>query len=378
MLLGNNLDFNKNQALLLVLQNLASAPSSPVAGQIYFNTSLQRIFYWDATASAWIGPDDIDVDNVTIEISSGQIRIKDLGVSTAKLANDAVTTIKVADNVITFAKMQDIGTMKVIGRVSAGTGDPQEVSILNETDLISDSATAIPTQHSVKIYVDNAIANIGQFIGGFAAGSATDFPTAPGGTNRGDYWRVTSAGTVRGEVLAVGDVIIANIDSPTVTTNTDWTKIQANVDQATTTVLGLVRLATSAETLAGTDADKAVTPAGLAAMTATETQTGHLEVATQAEANAGVLDTKIITPAKLVAWWNQTIGGYAADIGDGSATSFAVTHSLNTKDVLVEVVRNSNGATIITDVVRNTVNQVTVDFSTAPTSNQYRVLITRR
>lgn len=69
------------------------------------------------------------------------------------------------------------------------------------------------------------------------------------------------------------------------------------------------------------------------------------------------------------------IGRHNADVGDGASTSIAVTHSLNSLDVSVEVYRKSDGATVECDVVRTNVNVVTLGFATAPTSAQYRVVI---
>lgn len=65
---------------------------------------------------------------------------------------DGATTI--ANDVVTFAKMQDINTAKVIGRTTASSGDPEEVSILDEDTMTSDSDTALATQQSIKAYVD--------------------------------------------------------------------------------------------------------------------------------------------------------------------------------------------------------------------------------
>ena len=67
---------------------------------------------------------------------------------------------------------------------------------------------------------------------------------------------------------------------------------------------------------------------------------------------------------------------YNASIGDGSATSYTVTHSLNTRDVQVTVYDNSAPyAEVICDVQHSTTSAVTLLFSVAPTSNQYRVVV---
>ena len=69
--------------------------------------------------------------------------------------NEAVVVdTSIADNSITFAKIQDIATMKVIGRTATGSGDPSEISILDEDTMSSNSATALATQQSIKAYVD--------------------------------------------------------------------------------------------------------------------------------------------------------------------------------------------------------------------------------
>lgn len=71
----------------------------------------------------------------------------------------------------------------------------------------------------------------------------------------------------------------------------------------------------------------------------------------------------------------------AKTIGDGSATAYTIDHNFNTRDVVVQVIDIASGSdtqyeTVYADVKRNTVDQVTVTFASAPASNAYRVVIT--
>ncbi len=75
--------------------------------------------------------------------------------------------------------------------------------------------------------------------------------------------------------------------------------IVSTVVNASTSTKGVVELATSAETITGTDTARAITPAGLQAKVATETAKGVSEIATQAEAEAGADDSRYITPKKM-------------------------------------------------------------------------------
>jgi hypothetical protein len=320
---------------------------------------------------------DINVDNATIEISADAIQVKDLGITTAKLDNGAVTTVKIGANQVTFAKLQTIASGKVLGNVSGSTGNVAEVDIITATDLTGSANTNIPSTAAIKAYVDGKIGGLGNLEGGWDA-SIGVFPTGSSpvsGTKKGDYWYVTFGGTIDGATFSIGDVIVAKTDNASVTVASDWIQLEVNRDQATESTLGLVTLATSTEVNTGTNSTDAVTPATLSGRTATETRTGIAEIATQAETDAGTDDARIVTPLKLKTLLDNRTGGYAANVGDGVATSFALTHGLGTRDVVVVIYDNSTFEEVITDVVLTSTSVVTVTFAVAPSSNAYRVVI---
>lgn len=110
------------------------------AGDQLTSTKLNNI-----VGSAFLDSDSIT--GTTLNLNNGQL----------KVATNGISSNEVADNQVTFAKIQDISNAKVIGRTSAGTGDPEEVSILDEDAMTSDSATALATQQSIKAYVDSKL-----------------------------------------------------------------------------------------------------------------------------------------------------------------------------------------------------------------------------
>jgi len=83
-------------------------------------------------------------------------KIADSNVTTAKIANSNITTEKIANSNVTKGKIENVANMKVLGNTSGSSAAPQEVSILDEDDMYSDSNTAIPTQQSVKAYADGS------------------------------------------------------------------------------------------------------------------------------------------------------------------------------------------------------------------------------
>ena len=114
---------------------------------------------------------------------------------------------------------------------------------------------------------------------------------------------------------------------------------------------------------------------GTAAPAASETTSGIAELATQAEVDAGTDDLRIVTPLKLASWSGR-IKKYSVSVGDGSATSYTITHSLNTRDVIVRVFPNSgNYDDVEVDVYRPSTTTCTLVFASAPASNAYRVVV---
>ncbi|MBX0328677.1 hypothetical protein K2Z83_13425 [Oscillochloris sp. ZM17-4] len=75
----------------------------------------------------------------------------------------------------------------------------------------------------------------------------------------------------------------------------------------------------------------------------------------------------------------QILGKMAvADIGDGSTTTFTVTHNLGTRDLHVQVRQNSDPwNAVIVDWRPATVNAIELSFLTAPAVGAYRVTISR-
>lgn len=66
---------------------------------------------------------------------------------------------------------------------------------------------------------------------------------------------------------------------------------------------------------------------------------------------------------------------YAADIGNGVLTTIPVTHSLNTLDVHISVYDKTGNVMVFPDISLTDVNTASLVFATAPTANQYRVVV---
>ena len=154
---------------------------------------------------------------------------------------------------------------------------------------------------------------------------------------------VSTVGTFAGQSVEPGDMIIAKNNNPG-TTAANWQIVNKNIPaivSASTTVEGIVYLATVAEAQAGTNNTKAVTPAGLKA----------------------VLDSYT--------------GGYYQQFGNGSSTSFTITHNLGTDRILVQIRTVATKEEVICDWRAASANTVTVAMNIAPANNEYEILITK-
>lgn len=106
---------------------------------------------------------------------------------------------------------------------------------------------------------------------------------------------------------------------------------------------------------------------GTFAFDTTLATTSYLSKTSGLAVDISSLETKLVT--------DSFTRKATANVGNASATSFAVEHNLNTRDVQVQVYDNATYDTVEVDVVRTDANTVTVSFATAPGTNAYRVVV---
>ncbi len=107
-------------------------------------------------------------DNSTLTLSaSGKLKVKDNGIGSTQLASDAsidanraVETNHIKDAQVTLPKLATLSNLNVVGNVSGSTASPTAVEIKDENDMVSDSATALATQRSIKAYVGTQVASV--------------------------------------------------------------------------------------------------------------------------------------------------------------------------------------------------------------------------
>jgi hypothetical protein len=86
----------------------------------------------------------------------------------------------------------------------------------------------------------------------------------------------------------------------------------------------------------------------------------------------GVAGTDAVNVNQLTASSPQ---GFAANVGDGVATTFLISHNFSTFDVLVQVYEIATGATVHPTIERAAEDDVRLTFGVAPTASQYRLLV---
>ena len=186
------------------------------------------------------------------------------------------------------------------------------------------------TDAASKHYVDQAVTGALSYQGGYNAATNTpDLDSSPSSAIKtGWTYTVTADGLFFTEQVRVGDVLIAENNAPT--TLAEWTTVQNNVDLADLTTVGIGNVN------AGTGISVAYSN-GTATVTNTETNADN---------------------------------SYAVTITD-TAT---ITHSLGTKDVMIQLYDVTTNETVYADVERGSTTQATITFAATPT-NSVRVLV---
>lgn len=361
----SNLDLNKNQLLNAVLQNLASAPGSPVAGQIYYDTTTGAPFCrngssfvcLDATKLSGVIPlaalatDPLARANHTGTQTASTISNLAATVQGYTLDQFAAPTANVAMGGFTLTGLsvspnssgqaaEYSWVLNQISQAQAGVKAVKDpVRVLANTNI---ALTGLQTIDGVSLAANDRVALTGQSTasqnGIYAAASGawsrvtdmdasseltggTEFLVNEGTTYAGSVWRVTNTGTI---TLGTTGLTFSQVNQMTTYTNGNGLDLAGSVFSV-----------------------KVVASGGITV------------------GGSGIqVDTTIVTRK------------FSQDVGDGASTSIGVTHNLGTKDVTVSVRDKATDAGVEVDWTATSTTVVTLSFATAPSAAAYRITVT--
>jgi len=179
-------------------------------------------------------------DKVTVESSDGA----NADIVLADEANDKAGLVTGAERVQVTTNKDNIATLNgdatVDGSVDKKIADNNTAMIVDEDDLASDSDSKVPTQQSVKAYVEtrlaseiaDALASEMSYKGGYDVSANEpnlDDAPAAGTIAKGDTYTATTAGDFYGVKLAIGDMLIAN--EADADTESKWTIVNRNLEE---------------------------------------------------------------------------------------------------------------------------------------------------
>jgi hypothetical protein len=196
--------------------------------------------------------------------------------------------------------------------------------VIDEDTMVSDSDTKVPTQQSVKAYVDGRVSSATNYRGGYDANTNTpNLDATPIATSIGDTYTVTVAGTFFTIDVEVGDVLIAEVTNATL--ESDWTILNKNTDS-------YIIIGTTTITFGST----ATALAGLTSVTSTSVTPDWIDFPPLAPG--------VVTPAAGRMTWNDNDGTLDLGLKGGNVT-------LQIGQEMMQRVTNSTGAAIVNGTV---------------------------
>jgi len=335
----------------------------------------------DATYTDGAGTLSIDIDS-TVTTNSGTQTLTNKTLSTGiSLSASLDANSNKVINLATPTSSTDAANKAYVDSVSQGLDVKQSVRVSTTANI------DLSTDLEASDVIDGVT---------LVAGNRVLVKHQTSGADNGLYVVQSSGAAVRADDANVSSEVTAGfftfVEEGTLYGNTGWVLTTDNPITLGSTALTFTQFsgtgtftAGSGLTLNGTEFSVDVTPAsgnatlinsGGAVEVKVNTTDGLESTASGLGINNGTGLT--FSSGALVL---DTANGYgtrklAYNLGNNSATSFAANHNLSTRDVSVHVYDNASPyAQVEADVEHTDSNNVTVKFSVAPTTDQYRVVI---
>lgn len=357
----SNIDLNKNELQNARIQNLATAPSTPVTGQTYYDTVTNASYVWNGTA--WKVTDAALATNIpnTALATNPLARANHTGTQTASTISDLATTVKAytLDSFAVPVASVSLNSQKITNLAAPTAGSNDAARIVDVENAVQSAAAGIDSKPSVRIV---AVANIASLSGLSAidgvtpiAGDRILLTSQTTASANGVYVAAAGAWSRATDADATGEVTPGAfwfVEEGTTYGKTQWRcnntgAITLGTTSITIVQFGAANMYTAGNGLTLTGSDFAV-GAG----------TG-ISVA----ADSVAVDTSVVARK------------YSVLVGDGAATSITVTHNLNNQDVITAIREVATNNMMECDIQNNGVNTVVLTFAVAPASNALKAIV---
>lgn len=366
----NNIDLAQNQLLNARIQNLASAPSSPVSGQLYYDTGTNTLYFYNGSTWTAAAGGTVSFGSVASSTSFGQASV-----------TGTAGTVSHSDHVHGTPTHDDAAHNAI--HISALLSPTATVS-WNGQSLTNLAAPVNPADAATKAYVDAAAA-------GYDTKASARIATTSNVTlATGGLLTIDGITLVAGDRVLVKNQTTASENGIYVAAAGAWTRAtdaNANsgsgnaainpgtfvfVEQGTQNGATAWVVTTQGPITVGTTG---ITWAQVGSQTTYSAGNGLTLAGNQFSAVAAAAGGISVGAGGISVDTTVVARKYSVTVGDGTSTSLVVTHNLGTQDIHLQVREVSSNNAVHVDWTASSTTQATVTFAVAPAANSYRVTV---